>query len=106
VISLLENALQLLQQGFCRGASAENKYGREVPLTWSTATAWSVSGAICRASWDQGIVCFDPRQERAFEAIEAVTGSHLGRWEAHAGVTQEKALEVVRLALDNLRKET
>lgn len=97
--SLLIEARQLLVQGFCRGRSAENKFGREVPLTWNTATAWSVSGAICRASWNQHVVCFDSRQTQAFEAVEAVVGAHLGTWESRHDTTPEMAIDAVTQAL-------
>lgn len=103
--TLLTEALGLLQRGFCGTHSAENKFGREVPLTWSTAVAWSVSGAICRASWNQRVMVFDSRQMAAFKAIEDIAGLPLGRWESQPAVTQEVAVETVRQAISNLQAQ-
>ncbi len=99
-VVVMEKALALVRQGFCRGHDAETAAGYPVTVTWSTAASFSCSGAVVRACYDLRVPTFDRRQLQCFHAIEEAAGCRsLGLWETTASAEEAVLAMANALAL-------
>jgi hypothetical protein len=53
-LQIIDQAIAYLERGWCRGAIAVDKDGKEVDRLSGDAVKWSPMGALCRAALDRG----------------------------------------------------
>jgi hypothetical protein len=88
---LLAQAAELIAQGWCQRALAEDRFGREV-LPWSEgACRWSPLGALTRVSSQSGRSSAESF-EVAYTALSLATGGRPEDWNAAPWRTRRHVL--------------
>ena len=95
--AVLRQTAQLLENGWCRGASARDPAGRAVAASDPAASAWSLLGALAAVSErvdTDGVALRD--------ALWGISGvipdASLDNWNEATGRTQDDALQLLARA--------
>jgi hypothetical protein len=108
--AMVSEARRLVMSGWCQGAHARDRAGRDVPSWSEEASSWSLLGALL-ASWhrhdalgiDEDVVAHLADAHalgKATEALGEVVGTaSLERWNDDPGRTQEDVISASERAL-------
>ena len=101
---MLADAYELVLNGWCQGADAQDEFGEPVEPASASARRWSASGALTRV-WERSEDRFGPPLEAFYTAnlaLAAVVRDAPQAWNDAADRTQWQVLDAIALAADEV----
>jgi hypothetical protein len=98
---LLVRARELVEQGWCQSALAEDQHGRQVEPWSGGACRWSPLGALLRAWYERGGNGIDAFGA-AYLALALATGGRVAEWNAARWRTKRHVASALARALEYL----
>jgi hypothetical protein len=102
--NMLADAYELVLNGWCQGADAQDEFGEPVEPASANARRWSASGALTRV-WERSEDRFGPPLEAFYTAnlaLAAVVRDAPQAWNDGADRTQWQVLDAIALAADRV----
>lgn len=104
VDEMLADAYELVLEGWCQGAEAQDEFGQPVEPSSAGARRWSASGALTRV-WERSEDRFGSPLEAFYTAnlaLVAVVRDAPQAWNDAADRTQWQVLDAIALAADEV----